>query len=58
MTPTTPQFISRKQAAILLSCSEQLVAKLNRQGKLPAYHLGRAVRIKLSDLETLLRREQ
>lgn len=56
MTPVTPQYVSRKQAAEMLSCSDQLISKLIKNGKLPAYHLGRAVRIKISDLNAVLRR--
>lgn len=51
---SNPVFVSRKRAAEILACSEQMISKLINDGRLPAYHLGRAVRIKLSDLETAL----
>lgn len=47
-------FVSRKRAAELLACSAQMISKLIKDGRLPAYHLGRAVRIKLSDLEAAM----
>jgi excisionase family DNA binding protein len=50
----TINYVSRKQAATILSCSDQTVSKLIKSGQLPAYHLGRAVRIKLSDLNAAL----
>jgi excisionase family DNA binding protein len=52
----TPQYISRKQAAQMLSCSDQSVAKLNNQGILPMYRIGRIVRIKVADIHEMLRR--
>jgi excisionase family DNA binding protein len=59
LTPLVkPEYLSRKSAAAMVGVSTQLIAKLNKQGKLPCYRLGRAVRIKLSDLETMLRRMQ
>ena len=54
----TAQYVSRKRAAEILSCSEQLVSKLIKSGTLPAYRLGRTVRIKQSDLHAALRRYQ
>lgn len=53
-----PEYVSRKVAAAILSVSDQLIAKLNKQGRLPAYRLGRAVRIKVADLDAMLRRVQ
>lgn len=52
----TPEYISRKQAAQMLSCSGQLVAKLNKQGTLPMYRVGRIVRINVADIHAMLRR--
>jgi excisionase family DNA binding protein len=42
----------------MYSVSDQLIAKLNKQGTLPMYRVGRAVRIKLADLDAMLRRVQ
>jgi excisionase family DNA binding protein len=42
----------------MLSVSDQLIAKFNKQGTLPMYRVGRAVRIKVADLEAMLRRVQ
>ena len=52
----TPLYISRKQAAQMLSCSGQFVAKLNKQGALPMYRVGRIVRINVADIHAMLRR--
>ena len=48
-----PQFISRKQAAKMFGCSEQLISALVKRGILPSVKLGRAVRIDLNDLLAL-----
>ena len=53
-----PEYVSRKFAAAMYSVSDQLIAKLNKQGTLPMYRVGRAVRIKLADLDAMLRRVQ
>ena len=53
-----PEYVSRKVAAAMLSVSDQLIAKFNKQGTLPMYRVGRAVRIKVADLEAMLRRVQ
>jgi excisionase family DNA binding protein len=47
-------YVSRKQAAAYYGCSDQLISKLIKTGKLPAYRLGRAVRLKLSDLDAAI----
>jgi excisionase family DNA binding protein len=47
-------YVSRKQAAAMVGSSDQTIAKLNRQGKPPAYNVGRSVRIKVADLEALM----
>ena len=49
-----PLYVSRKQAALIVSCSDQLISKMIKTGRLPAFRLGRAVRIKLSDLLTVI----
>lgn len=57
LTPLVkPQYLSRKSAAAMVGVSTQLIAKLNKQGKLPCYRLGRAVRIRLADLEAMMLR--
>jgi excisionase family DNA binding protein len=53
-----PEYVSRKGAAAMLSVSDQLIAKFNKQGTLPMYRVGRVVRIKVADLEAMLRRGQ
>lgn len=53
-----PEYVSRKTAAAKLSCSVQLIAGLNKRGTLPMFRVGRAVRIKLTDLEAMLRSMQ
>ena len=50
----TSVFLTRKQAAALLCVSQQLISKLIKNQQLPAYRLGRAVRIKVSDLEATM----
>jgi excisionase family DNA binding protein len=49
-----PQYVSRKAAATLISVNVQTISKLVKIGTLPAYYVGRAVRIKLSDLDALM----
>jgi excisionase family DNA binding protein len=46
-----PLYTTVKQAAARYAVSVQLIAKLIKTGRLPACRLGRAIRIKLSDLE-------
>jgi excisionase family DNA binding protein len=46
--------VTRKKAAALLDCSEQMVSKLIKTGQLPATYLGTAVRIRVADLEAVL----
>ena len=48
------EFLSRKQAAKLLVCSDQLISKLIKGKKLRAFKLGRKVIIHRSDLLALL----
>lgn len=53
--PIEPEYVTRKQAAALLQCSDQLISKFVRAGKLRAYRLGtHAVRIKRIDLDALM----
>jgi len=49
------EFISRKQAATMLVCSDQLISKLIKNKKLRAYKLGRKVIIKRADLLSVLK---
>lgn len=53
-----PEYVTLQAAAHMTSVSVQLIAKLNKTGVLPMYHVGRAVRIKLADLEAMMRRAQ
>lgn len=49
-----PVYVSRKQAAVILSCSDQMISKLIKNQELRAYYLGRAVRIKISELDAVM----
>lgn len=49
---TPLRLLTIKQAAELLSLSEATVWRLIRVGKLPVVHIGRATRVRLSDLDT------
>jgi excisionase family DNA binding protein len=49
------EFLSRKQAARLLVCSDQLISKLVKNKKLRAFKLGRKVIILRSDLVSVLK---
>jgi excisionase family DNA binding protein len=50
-----PIYFTRRQAALMLSCSDQTISKMHKEGRLPFYYLGRhAVRIRLEDLEAML----
>jgi len=54
-----PLYITRAQAAAILSCRPGTISKLIKQGLLPATTLGfsRAVRIKLSDVEAMMQNQ-
>lgn len=53
--PITPEYVTRKQAASLLQCSDQLISKFIKVGKLRGFRLGtHAVRVKKSDLDALM----
>jgi excisionase family DNA binding protein len=54
MASAVPVFVSRIRAAQMLDVSIQSIDKLMKDGKLPAFRVGRAVRIKLSDLHAAL----
>jgi excisionase family DNA binding protein len=49
-------YISRAQAAEKMAISIQTISKLIRTGRLPAFYVGRSVRIKVSDLESTIER--
>jgi excisionase family DNA binding protein len=54
-----PLWISRAQAAALLSCRPGTISKLIKQGLLPATTLGysRTIRIRLIDVETMMQKQ-
>jgi len=47
-------YVTRQQAAWTLSCSTQLIDKMIRTGRLPAFYVGRSVRVKIEDLERVV----
>ena len=49
-----PEYITRADAAFMLSASVQLIDKCIRDGSLPAYRLGRKVLVRRGDLLGLL----
>jgi excisionase family DNA binding protein len=51
---TTDDLLTRAEAARYLRVSDRTVSRLIRTGKLPASRIGRAVRIRQSDLLDLL----
>jgi excisionase family DNA binding protein len=48
-------YFTRRQAATMFSCSDQLISKLIKNKKLRAFKLGRKVLIHKDDLLALLR---
>ena len=50
---TPAAYLSVKDAAALLACSEKVVRAEIQRGRLPSYRVGRLVRIRISDLEQL-----
>lgn len=52
--PTTDDLLTRTEVAQYLRVSDRTVSRLIRTGKLPASRIGRAVRIRQSDLLNLL----
>jgi excisionase family DNA binding protein len=52
--PAEVQFISRVHAAAILDADEQLIDKLIKQGKLPAFKIGRKVIVRKDDLLRLV----
>ena len=51
------KLVTLKQAAALLSVSEEFMKKLRREGRLHVVKLGRAVRVSELELERLCREE-
>jgi len=51
----TDRLLSMPEAAELLSVSPRTIANLIRRGILPKVKVGRATRVRLSDLERLVR---
>ena len=52
--PTTDDLLTRTEVARYLRVSDRTVSRLIRTGKLPAARIGRAVRIRQSDLLNML----
>ena len=50
----TAEFLSVREAAQLLNVSEKVVRADITRGRLPAYRVGRLVRIRRADLELLV----
>jgi excisionase family DNA binding protein len=48
------QLLSQREAAEILSLSEQTVRRLTREGRLPAVRIGASVRYREADLETFI----
>lgn len=55
MTPRElePEWLTTKEAAQVLSVSPRVLLQLIKDGRLPAIKLGRAYRIKKTDLDAL-----
>jgi excisionase family DNA binding protein len=51
----TDRLLTGPDAARLLKVSESMVAKLRRSGDLETVHVGRAARVRLSDVERIIR---
>ena len=52
----TPEYLSVKDAAQLLACSEKVVRAEIQRGRIPSYRIGRLIRIRIADLEQLRER--
>lgn len=52
--PTAPRLLTRPQAADRLAVSVRTIARLIERGELPAVRVGRAVRVRSSDVDTLI----
>jgi excisionase family DNA binding protein len=49
----TAEYLSVKDAAAMLACSEKVVRAEIQRGRIPCYRVGRLVQIRISDLEQL-----
>ena len=47
----TAAYLSVKEAATLLACSEKVVRAEIQRGRIPSYRVGRLIRIRIADLE-------
>lgn len=56
MTETTPQLLTKREAADFLRCSERSVDRYRADGMLRAVKLRGRTLFRLADLETLVRR--
>ena len=55
MTPATePMLLTVRDTARALSCCQKTVWQLTKDGKLPAVHIGRAVRYDRRDIERFI----
>jgi excisionase family DNA binding protein len=52
---STERLLTDQDAARLLKVSTSMVAKLRRGGDLETVHLGRAARVRLSDVERVMK---
>ncbi len=52
----TAEYLSVKQAAVVLACSEKVVRAEIQRGRIPSYRIGRLIRIRIADLEQLRER--
>jgi excisionase family DNA binding protein len=55
-TLTPPKFITAAEVAHHLSISERTVRRAIAEGRVPVVRIGRAVRIRLDDLDKLITR--
>jgi excisionase family DNA binding protein len=59
LTMPVPAVLSIREASAYLSCSTDHVARLVKDGRIPAHRLGdRAIRIRVSDIEDYLNRSR
>jgi excisionase family DNA binding protein len=47
------EFLSVAETAQLLGCSEKVVRAELKRGRLPAYRVGRLIRVRVADIERL-----
>ena len=51
------KLISKRDASLLLGCSVSTIDNLRRSGKLELIKVGKSARFRLSDLQSMIRRE-